>query len=715
VATKVEIPSFQFSAMYYPQLLEALLEFKRIYVPEITDETALEPFIQFLRAQALVGHLNNTLLDLVANETTLPTATLVESVRNMLRLIAYEMKPATPSQVEMLLELSEPLSGAFEVVPVDGSFATKKEGDTPPILFAALEAKTLGPTLNASAVFAEEATVFTDVTADAVDAGNPFTPWAAPAAGDKLYIGHEDVLWTKIGVILDSAGAGLTGIWEYYDGVDRDDAPSSAANLGPNLRFNLNDLLGTANRAGASVRVQLNTTTAFEDCVSLWDGSNNYIVTTGLLGQTTPSTTATDYTVGAKWKELSAVVDGTTSWTVDGDVEYTFPKTVTQDWLPGTVNGIVGYFLRYRIISVVAPVSPSIERLRIDTGKQYTTVDATQGRRQVDSPLGSSNGEASQSFETSKNNYILGSAVVEVDNEEWVAVANFLNSKTTDKHYTVTLGANDRATITFGDGIYGRIPNVGVGNIVAEYRFDANTNGNVGANTIVVDKSSLTLISKVTNPRAASGWAASEGSDASSLERAKVAGPASIRVKDVAISPDDVETLATSFVDDDGASPVGRTLAIEEGFGPKTIELVVVAKGGGTLSPAQRAALDLYFNGDRFSSPVKKKRVVANTEVTSVNYTPKVINVVATVKGDFDVAAVENQLQRLLHPEALQTDGISYEWDFAGEVPTSRIIAEIFEADGDIRKVTLTTPAADVTLATRELPILGTVAITKVP
>ena len=77
MATSIVIPDFDFSGFYYAQLLEALIQFKRRNVPELSDESAQEPFIQILRAQALVGHLNNTLLDLVANESTLPTARLV--------------------------------------------------------------------------------------------------------------------------------------------------------------------------------------------------------------------------------------------------------------------------------------------------------------------------------------------------------------------------------------------------------------------------------------------------------------------------------------------------------------------------------------------------------------------------------------------------------------------------------------------------------------
>ncbi len=95
MVNEIKIPSFDFSSMYYQQILEALLEFKRVNVPELSDESPQEPLIQLLRAFALVGHLNNTLLDLVANESTLPTSRLPETIRNMLRLIDFELRPAS--------------------------------------------------------------------------------------------------------------------------------------------------------------------------------------------------------------------------------------------------------------------------------------------------------------------------------------------------------------------------------------------------------------------------------------------------------------------------------------------------------------------------------------------------------------------------------------------------------------------------------------------
>ncbi len=183
-------------------------------------------------------------------------------------------------------------------------------------------------------------------------------------------------------------------------------------------------------------------------------------------------------------------------------------------------------------------------------------------------------------------------------------------------------------------------------------------------------------------------------------------------LNNVALSPDDVEKLTIAFTDSAGAKPFGRSNPIEEGFGPKTIENVVVARGGGLASAAQLATLDLFFNGDKFSVPPVKKAMVANQEVTSVNHAQKVIDIVATVSGIVTVAQIVNRLSAIINPEALKEDGTTFEWEFGAEVDDSRISHEIFETDESITKVDLTTPSGPTPLLARELPVLGTVSIT---
>lgn len=720
-ARTIEVPSFDFSAFYYPQILEALIAFKRANVPELTDESDFEPSIQLLRGFALVGHLNNVLVDLVANESTLPTSQLPETVRNMLRLIDFELRPATPASVDLVYELSRVFTTSFELISEDARAATRATDDSPAIPFEALTAQTLSATDAFTKVLTETAgPTFVDHTV-AANTGAPFTP-DLTAAGNKLYFGHDSVMWTKSNIVVSVAGASYTGVWEFHDGDFSDVAPDLVTDIGGGqLEFELTSLLGASNRAGATVRVRSNVTGALEDVVSTWNGTEN-IATTGLLGQTVISTDVADYTVGTEWTEFALsninFADATLGLQAtpagDFDVEYDLPQTALLNWQETTINGQLAWWKRFRIITDVGATSPTLGLCRMDTGKQFALALVTQGRSVEDNPLGSSTGAPLQRFETTRDFFVLESEVVLVDSEIWTSVTDFLASTSQDKHYIIELGDNDRATVSFGDGVNGRIPPIGVNNISIGYRVDANNDGNVGANTIEVDKTGLTFVGSLFNPRQAGGWATAQGSTPESLEQAKIEGPASLRVKEVALSSDDLIVLTKRFLASDGTQPFSRATFIEEGFGEKTVELIVVGRGGVVSPQTVLDELDLYFNGNRFAQPPVEKHYIANSEVTSVSFDPKAIDVVAIVEVTQGVTAQQiiNRLNQVIQPEALKADGVTFEWDFGADVPTSRISHEIHDTDERITKVTLTTPASDVALDPTELPVIGTVSIT---
>jgi len=720
----VEIPSFDFTAFYYGQILESLLAFKRVYTPELTDESPQDPFIQALRAFACVGHLCNTNLDVVANESTLRTAQLPETIRDMLTLIDYRLASASPAEAEIVFKLVGALTASSNVIYLGAKVSTRASATEVAKTFEADETLLVERSDDGyiSFVFAydESTDTYTDYTAEANAAVTTFTPWASPAAKDCLYIGHSGVLWDVLGVLFDTVGANITGVWEVYDGNFLDAKPDSVTRISSTLQFVVNDLLGTSDRHGATVRVQLDRTGAYEEVESLWGdlggGNVNYIVTTTLLGQSIAEadvTSLSDYTVGREWKEVPDIVDGTSDLTVSGDVEYSLPEDLTHEWNLGDVNSETAYWLRYRIVSVSTPTAPIFEKLRIDTGNQYVKATVVQGTTQNDINLGTADGVTSdQEFQSTKDGFIDGSDTVTVGSVEWSRVENFLQSVATDRHYVVRLGENDRATFVFGNGTAGAIPS---GQVDAVYRYGVTDDGNVGANTIVVDKSGLALVNTLYNPRPAVGWQQAQSASTESLEQAKVLGPASFRTGEVALGPDDVETLALLYADSiTGVKPFMRAKAIEGSFGPKTIELVVVSAGGGVASSERLLALNEYFNGNRYASPPVRKKLVANQEVTSTNYTAKIVNISATVYGATSVQAIEDSLAALLQPETRQADGASFEWEFGGYIYLSRIDHEIHAADNGVTHVEnllINGVATNLVLSDRELPISGTIAI----
>jgi hypothetical protein len=152
-AKKIEIPDFDFSGFYYPEILRALIQFKRQNVPEITDENEHEPYMQLLNAFALVGHLNNVLLDVQATESFFATARLLESVRSELSLIAVKLRQATPAQTDEVLEFSKVFTVATNIVPLNSQFGTVETEESPQIIFETDDSFTIDPTDKTTAIF----------------------------------------------------------------------------------------------------------------------------------------------------------------------------------------------------------------------------------------------------------------------------------------------------------------------------------------------------------------------------------------------------------------------------------------------------------------------------------------------------------------------------------------------------------------------------------
>ncbi len=726
MAETIDIPAFDYSAFYYPQILEALMEFKRLHVPELTDESPQEPLIQLLRAFACVGHLNNSDLDLVANECTLPTSRLVETVRNMLRLINYEMPSAVPSSADEVYSLSQVVSVQTEIVPQYAQAATRAGPNTAQTFFEALEGITVDPTDELSACFGVDSGSYVDHTTEAntAEGVSTFVVWSTPvggsssAEGDSLVVGHTTVMFDRLDFDFSVGGSGLVGVWEFLDGDWEKDTPADVADQGSYLEVRLPPVYNAAgdviNLSGLIVRVMLNSTGAYEDGFVYYSGGQNRVDTAGLLGQAVPSTEEVDYTVGSEWTLLNNVDDETSGLNQDGEVTFDLPQTLIQDWQKQTLEGIEGYYVRFRLTNAPTPVSPTIGQIRIHEGTQYVKALVTQGRRVVSTRLGSSDGTANQRFTGALDYFIDGTAELTVDGVTWTQVDNFLTSLPTDRHYVVELADNDAPVFVFGDGVTGAIPAAGVYNIVGTYRYGANEDGNVGATTITSDKEGLTYVESVQNPRPATGWAEAAGASAASLEAVKITGPAALRTGEVALGPDDIQTLAQRANSIDPAQmKVSRSIAIEEYYGPKTIGLVVVPSGGEYASAAALALMSEFFNGDQFSTPVKPKRCVANQEVTARNYTKRVVDVTVEVEttGNLTIAQVENQLIRILQPEALQDDGVTYVWNFGGRVPVSKLEHEIFGIDSNTTDVDMTVPSADIVLANHELPYVGSLSV----
>lgn len=126
---------------------------------------------------------------------------------------------------------------------------------------------------------------------------------------------------------------------------------------------------------------------------------------------------------------------------------------------------------------------------------------------------------------------------VNIEGDIWIEVEDFDASRPEDKHFTVDLISG---RVTFGNGINGKIPPKGTDNILVSYYSGGGTCGNVKSGTItkILSEDLLGKVT-VTNKKAASG-----GTDAETLEKAKQRARNELKEVTRAVTSADYEHLA---------------------------------------------------------------------------------------------------------------------------------------------------------------------------
>jgi len=208
----------------------------------------------------------------------------------------------------------------------------------------------------------------------------------------------------------------------------------------------------------------------------------------------------------------------------------------------------------------------------------------------------SSNSLPNQEYQLSETPYLEGSAVVSAANGAYTEVDNFLDSISTDRHFTTTVDENDRVTIRFGNGINGEIPS---GVIAIDYKTGGGAQGNVEPNAIRKALKSYTdsfgspvQIASLANVDAASG-----GSPRQSIASIKEQAPESLRVLNRTVAREDYEINA------EAVAGVARALMLTSNERPSIPEnqgeLHVIPEGGGvptqTLKDAVLAQVTVTF------------------------------------------------------------------------------------------------------------------------
>ena len=336
-----------------------------------------------------------------------------------------------------------------------------------------------------------------------------------------------------------------------------------------------------------------------------------------------------------------------------------------------------------------------------ENGEYLYTVKVLHGIPVSGELLGSSTGSPNQIFKLNYSPAILDSIDVLVNEgsgfEQWHRVDNFIDSSSTSKDYLVTFDNNNEVTVTFGDGVFGKIPKTYQNGIYCNYRVGGGTQGNVGANKITLMDSNIALVSGTFNPSVAD----IEGQDKETLEEIKRNAPVAYRTSWGALTIKDFSDIVKSnFLAIDKASSYvtgnGRDVAI----------YVLLKNDAEITEELEKEILDLFDE----NKGGRKLIGVGDVHLYPAVKTPVNITATLAVKPRYDFETVKANIIAFL------TDYFAVgNRDFDTEVSLSELSAEIMNPvnsiDG-IRVFKITSPEEDVLIPSNgAIHTLGSVTI----
>lgn len=416
--------------------------------------------------------------------------------------------------------------------------------------------------------------------------------------------------------------------------------------------------------------------------------------------------------------ELPGAVEAT------ADLEFTF-----ADAVPRTTDLIIPAGTVVRTNDQVENVEfDLIAPATIAAGLIQVTLQSAENARAQFENI-NADGTADQKIPVPATPYLDGSGVVVFGVDTYVEVDDFLSSGPTDFVFRVIVDDKDRATLVFGDGINGAIPN-GAG--TANYKTGGGIDGNVDANAINTFRDGATFSTVggefvqllVRNPIAAGG-----GVNRMSVEEARVAIPASLRtVGNRSVTRDDFEDNAKKV------RGVARAMMLtsddDAGIPENTGRLYIVPVGGGIPSAALKTEVADFINNEfpptiTFTFTVEDPVLL----ITSFDATTHLNTGISEADARTAVEASLDAFFSLLLASGATNEQIDFGFKIRtermpvgallGEIPFSDLFNAVRDAalpDGRLafRKVEEDTfvPANDVTLFDTEFPILGSISLT---
>lgn len=332
-----------------------------------------------------------------------------------------------------------------------------------------------------------------------------------------------------------------------------------------------------------------------------------------------------------------------------------------------------------------------------------------------------SRGTANQEIELTATPYLDDSALVTAGNGFFTQVDDFLDSTSTDLHYTVTVDQTGRARLRFGNGVNGAIPS---GTITITYRTGGGVAGVVDAGTVTVIEGTFTdalgnLVSlTVTNPNKST-----EAVDRPSVGLLKERAPLAARTLTRTVSRDDYQNNALRLTE------VSRALCLtsdnDRGIRENAGILFIIPRGGGvptdTLKDSVLRQCTVVFpNTITFnlavSDPVYHRVDVSTTVHFVRGQSPTVVkariveNLTAYFAPELPDGTINPNVKfGFEYAQGIADDESSMPWsDIFNAVRDTQGVRKIDDGPGGLL---LNGESSDVELLLREFPALGTITV----
>ncbi len=258
-------------------------------------------------------------------------------------------------------------------------------------------------------------------------------------------------------------------------------------------------------------------------------------------------------------------------------------------WLPTALaeDFTVPARTRVRTDAVVEPVFfETQEDLLIPAGEVGPFTVPAENAEQREEPF-TATSLPNQEIRLSGTPFLDASLSIEDTAGAYEVVDNFLDSSSTERHCTVVVDQDDRATVRFGNGVNGALP---IGTITITYKVGGGTRGRVEANKltrvedVLTDSGGSTVPLKVNNPTPST-----RALDRQTVEEIRVRAPVSLRALTRTVAREDFEIRALEV------AGVARALMLtsdqEPGINENSGILFIVPDGGG--SPPQQIRDDV--------------------------------------------------------------------------------------------------------------------------